>query len=142
MAEANPKATISTKQNINQTSAKRDVFLGICLFVGVNFMLALAESAIINFFWTKDSTFFANRSSFKGIIVIGTFSAIFLINIAILIYLIMIKRPLMGIGILAIPILMLLLVVLWFTFAIVLFLLWCVLIVLNYVFGVLGLNRY
>jgi hypothetical protein len=83
MAEEIQKGIISTNQAKNKLSALRDVFLGICLFLAVNFVLMLAESAIISFFWTKDATFFTNRSSYKIIVELVTFSAIFLINVAI-----------------------------------------------------------
>ncbi len=131
MAEEIPKGTILTDGINGKPNTRREVFLGIVLFLGVNFVLLLAESAIISFFWTKDATFFTDRASYQRIVVIGTFSLIFLINVALFIYLIVRRRPLMSFGILAIPLLALLAVVGWCTVVFLLFLIWIALLMLH-----------
>ena len=131
MDEEIPKGIIFTSQISNQPSAKKDLFLGACLFLGLNFLLLLAESAIISFFWAKDVTFFTDRSSYQRIVVIGTFSFIFLINLALFIYLIRIKRPAMSVSILATPVLILLPVVGWCIVMVFLFLAWIALLLLH-----------
>jgi hypothetical protein len=130
MFDEHPKGTIPTKQTNNQSNL-REIFLGIGLFIGMNFVLLVARDPLYHFLSRIDSIFFGNEFFDIRIFDIVIFSSIFLINITIFIYLI-IRRPLMVIGILAgIPMLMLLLVLLWFALALIVIVLWFVAILLH-----------
>ena len=122
---------ISTKQSNNQPNARKEIFLGICLFVGTNLVLMLVGHVLRDFFWRVDPSFFGNSTFYLKIFDGVNLVSILFINIVICIYLI-IKRPFMTLGVLAgIPVLMLILVILWLALCLFVVLAWFALLLLH-----------
>lgn len=121
MIAVNLKETNPTKKGL---TAKEQIFLGICLFVGMNYVLVIGGFfifiLIVNFFTGLNYRFSIAPTSLRDIVAIVGLGLIFLANAGIFLYLLL-KRPLMSLGILAvIPAL----VLLWV--ATIIFLLICV----------------
>jgi hypothetical protein len=131
MGEKVLEASSSRKQSGSRPDAKRDILIGICLFVGMNLMFMLGGHILRNFFWRIDSAFFG-RSVYFLRIFDGVYLALILfINLALFIYLI-IKRPMMTVGILSgIPVLLLILVLLWLALCLFVVLAWFTLLFLH-----------
>jgi hypothetical protein len=131
MGEEAVEERVSTKLSNNQTNAKKDIFLGICLFVGMNLVLIFVGHVLRDFFWRLGFNFLGNSTSYLNILEGVNLVIIFLINIAIFIYLI-IKRPLMTVGVLAgIPVLILILFLLWLALCLFVVVAWFVLLFLR-----------
>jgi hypothetical protein len=131
MGEEVLEEKISTEQSNKPSNALKDIFLGIGLFVGMNLLLMFVGHVLRDFFWRIASSFFDNPTFYLRIFDGVNFAAILFINIATFIYLIM-KRPVMTVGVLAgIPVLMLILVLLWLALCLFVVLAWFVLLLLH-----------
>jgi len=113
MTEEVLEDAVPIKQINNQPGILKDIILGICLFVGMNLLLMLAGHILGGLFWNIVSGLFNISSHYSPYIGFVKFAAIFFINVAVFIYLI-VKRPRMIIGLLAgIPVLLLILLLLF-----------------------------
>ena len=112
MAEEVVEATVSTKQSNHQSNAMKDIFLGICLFVGMNLQLLLVWHILGDLFWKINYRFFDGSLYYFSMFLEAKFAAFVLINIVVFIFLI-VKRPRMIIGLFAgMPVLILVLLLL------------------------------
>jgi hypothetical protein len=91
------KQTIHTSQIKNTTIAK-EVFWGIALFVGMNYVFALGGFFLVNFFAGLDNTASTFLRDLSLKVVLG---AAISINVAIFAYLVL-RRPRMSLGIVAV----------------------------------------
>jgi hypothetical protein len=124
MGEKVLEESSSTKQSVNRPDAKKDILIGICLFVGMNLLFMLNGQILRNFFWMIDSAFFGRSVYFLKIFDGVYLALIIFINLALFIYLI-IKRPMMTVGILSgIPVLTLILALLWLALCLFVVLAW------------------
>jgi len=131
MAEELVEDTVSTKQRNYQSNIVKDVFLGICVFVGINLWLLLVGHILGNLFWKIDYSFFNGSPYYVGIFDMVKFAIIFLINVVVFIFLI-IKRPRMIIGVVAgIPVFMAALVLIWLAVCLFVVVAWYALLFLN-----------
>jgi hypothetical protein len=131
MAEAAKEEIIPLKETDKSSKALKDIIFGICLFVGINLILLLIWKILGGFFWRIDSRFFDNSNVYIEFLGNISFPALVFINLILFVY-ILIKRPLMAIGMLAgIPVLFLLIFFIWCALAIILFLLWILLLLLH-----------
>ncbi len=92
MIEEDVENVDTTKQANNQTNAMKDIFLGICLFAGINLVLLLAGDILGSLFWKITSIFFDRSTDYLNFFYASKFAKIFLINISIFIYFI-VKHP-------------------------------------------------
>ena len=112
MAEEIVEVTVSTKQSTNKSNAMKDIFLGICLFVGMNLQLLLVWHILGDLFWKINYRFFDGSIHYFSIFLEAKFATFVFINIVVFIFLI-VKRPRMIIGLFAgIPVLILVLLLL------------------------------
>ena len=135
---ADTKEGIFTGPMKKGVNTKKEILLGICLFVGMNYAFALGGFVLVNFLAGLDHT---DSTFFRDLSVKVVLGSAFLVNASIFVYLI-IKRPLMSIGILAvIPALVLLwcavilmLLLLLVALYILMFLVWASMILFVFVF--------
>ena len=135
MAEEVVEDTVSTKQITNQPNAMKDIFLGICLFVGMNLQLLLAWHILGELFWKINYRFLDGSIYNFNIFLEAKFATFVFINIVVFIFLI-VKRPHMVIGLLAgIPILIMVLLLLLLALFIFVIVAWFAILLLDYLIG-------